>query len=98
MKVELSAEADAQVQQIDSWWRENRQSAPDLFTDELDRALLILEDSPTLGIPYESTRGVRRLLLRRTHYHLYIEREPRRVAVLPLDARASRSRGAVTIC
>jgi hypothetical protein len=64
VKVELSAEADAQVQQIDSWWRENRQRAPDLFTDELDRALLMLEDSPTLGVPYELKRGVRRLLRR----------------------------------
>ncbi len=82
MKVELSAEADAQVQQIDSWWRENRQGAPDLFTEELDRALLMLEDCPTLGVPYEPKPGVRRLLLRRTHSHLYFVEEPARVYVI----------------
>ncbi len=58
------------------------QSAPDLFTDELDRARLMLEDCPTLGVVYELKPGVRRLLLRRTHYHLYFVEEPARVYVI----------------
>ncbi len=71
MKVELSEEADEQVREIDAWWRENRRAAPGLFTDELDRALLALGEMPTLGMTYEAgTRTVRRLLLRRTHYHV----------------------------
>ena len=49
MKVELSEEAHAQVQEIDAWWRENRRAAPDLFADELDQALLMLEQQPMLG-------------------------------------------------
>jgi hypothetical protein len=36
VRVELSEEADAQVDEIDIWWRENRLAAPDLFTDELE--------------------------------------------------------------
>jgi hypothetical protein len=42
VKVEVSDEAEAQVQQIDVWWRMNRPAAVDLFTDELDQALLML--------------------------------------------------------
>lgn len=72
MKVELSEEAHAQVKEIDAWWRENRLAAPDLFTHELDQAVLMLEQSPTVGSRYEAgAKSVRRVLLRRTHYYLY---------------------------
>lgn len=72
MKVELSDEARAQVHEIDAWWRENRSAAPDLFANELAQVLTRLEDEPTLGTSYKAGRNkVRRLLLRRTHYHLY---------------------------
>lgn len=42
----------------------------------------MLEDCPTLGVVYELKPGVRRLLLRRTHYHLYFVEEPARVYVI----------------
>jgi plasmid stabilization system protein ParE len=71
VKVELSDEAQAEVERIDAWWRENRPAAPDLFSDELERALTTLGDTPALGGRYEAKSGVRRFLLRRTHYHLY---------------------------
>lgn len=82
MRVELSAEAEAQVQRIDSWWRENRPGAPDLFTNELEAALLALELVPTPGARYEPKPPVRRLLLRRTHHHLYFIEEGGRVLVV----------------
>jgi plasmid stabilization system protein ParE len=83
VKAELSDEADEQAREIDEWWRQNRRAAPDLFIDELDRALLALGEMPTLGVTYEAgTRTVRRLLLRRTHYHLYFVQETERVYVL----------------
>ena len=83
MKVELSEEADEQVQEIDAWWREHRRAAPDLFTDEPDGALLTLGEMPTLGTIYQAgRRTVRRLLLRRTQYHLYFVQETERVYVL----------------
>jgi len=47
VRVELSDEADAQVAEIDAWWRENRLAAPDLFADELERALDDLARMPT---------------------------------------------------
>jgi plasmid stabilization system protein ParE len=79
VRVELSEEAHAQVLEIDTWWREKRPAAPDLFTNELDQALAKLEQSPMIGSPYEAgVKSVRRLLLRRTHYYLYfVEREER---------------------
>lgn len=92
MKVELSAEAEAQVRQIDAWWRENRQAAPELFADELEHALLALQDTPALGARYAPRSKVRRLLLKRTHYHLYIVEETERVYVLAVWS-AFRGRG-----
>jgi plasmid stabilization system protein ParE len=72
VKVELSDEARAEVARIDAWWRQNRPAAPDLFVDELEQALLALRDAPAIGTHYEPKPGVRRLLLKRTHYHLYV--------------------------
>ena len=43
MKVELSAEA--QVDEIDAWWRENRQAAPNLFAEELEALLRALAEA-----------------------------------------------------
>lgn len=82
MRVELSAEAGAQVQRIDTWWRENRPGVPDLFTNELEAALLTLELAPTPGARYAPKPPVRRLLLRRTHHHLYFIEESGRLLVL----------------
>jgi hypothetical protein len=38
-KVVTTPEADHQVRTIDSWWRENRTAAPDLFSEELAAGL-----------------------------------------------------------
>jgi plasmid stabilization system protein ParE len=85
LKVELSEEARAQAKQIDAWWRENRDGAPDLFTDELDQALAMLERKPSLGSPYEAgTKRARRLLLRRTHYHVYVVDQGERLFVVAI--------------
>lgn len=60
------------MQEIDAWWRQNRRAAPDLFAEELDRVLLLLEARPNLGTPYDAgAKTVRRVLLRRSHYYLY---------------------------
>ncbi len=72
MKVAFSDEAQAQVEDIDAWWREHRRSAPDLFASELGQMIALLEQTATLGTPYDAGKStVHRLLLRRTHYHLY---------------------------
>ena len=85
MKVELSDEAHEQVGKIDAWWRANRPTSPDLFTDELAQALTRLEGTPNLGTTYEARgKTVRRLLLRRTHYHLYFVEQADRLFVVAM--------------
>lgn len=71
-RVFLAPEARAQARIIDSWWRENRPSAPELFVSELSSALSTLASAPKAGTPYpHELPGVRRLLLRSTRYHVY---------------------------
>ncbi len=83
MIVEFSDEARQQVRQIDTWWRENRPAAPDLFVTELDQATSLLGNVPSIGVRYEAgSRSVRRLLLRRTQYHVYFVEEPSRIFVV----------------
>ncbi|HWL88086.1 MAG TPA: hypothetical protein VNO21_19925, partial [Polyangiaceae bacterium] len=66
---------------------------PELFTNELDWALGALEEPPRLGTKYSTgTRTVLRLLLRRTHYHLYLVEESDRVYVVAVWS-AFRGRG-----
>jgi plasmid stabilization system protein ParE len=71
VKVELAAEAEAQVSAIDLWWREHRPAAPDLFSRELEYALGLLKDVPTLGASYDKAKKVRRMLLPKTGHHVY---------------------------
>lgn len=69
--------ADLQILEIDAWWRENRDKAPDLFEGELALAFRILESAPGAGRRYPHPSGsVRRLLLRSTRNHVYyVERD-----------------------
>jgi plasmid stabilization system protein ParE len=92
VKVELSAEAQAQVDRIDAWWREHRQAAPDLFAEELEAALCALAETPALGVRYTPRPNVRRLLLGRTRYHLYVTQDAAKVYVVAVWS-AHRGRG-----
>ena len=69
----VSPEAEAQIEAIDSWWRENREAAPNLFVEELAQAFATIEAAPEAGHRYVHTevKGVRRLLLRSTRHHVY---------------------------
>jgi plasmid stabilization system protein ParE len=90
--VEFADAAKADVARIDAWWRANRRAAPDLFASELERVILALVDNPALGLHYQPRPGVRRLLLRRTRYHLYFVEEVERVLVVAVWS-AYRGRG-----
>jgi plasmid stabilization system protein ParE len=93
VKVELSAEAHAQVAKIDAWWRKHRLVAPEMFTAELESALMALEETPTLGIRYVvGEKNIRRLLLRRTRYHLYFIEQRERLFIVAVWS-AYRGRG-----
>ena len=59
---------------IETWWRTNRTSAPELFVRELEATLALVVSSPTLGAlaaREDDFPGVRRVFMRRTRYRLY---------------------------
>jgi plasmid stabilization system protein ParE len=72
-RVVIAARAERQVQLIAEWWSTHRPSAPALFLDELTEALSRLAAAPLSGSPYAvgKPKGVRRVLLRRSRYHVY---------------------------
>jgi plasmid stabilization system protein ParE len=74
-RVGFSRTADAQIEMIEAWWRENRPAAPDMFSRELETAVHLLEMSPLIGKAYPEAPvpEVRRLLIGRSRYHIYWE-------------------------
>lgn len=74
-RVILSTAAIEQAESIQAWWRRNRPAAPDLFLDELNATKRLLSSVPRTGALYARSpvRGVRRLLIGRSKYHLYWE-------------------------
>ena len=73
LPVFTTPEAEAQIRTIDAWWKTNRPAAPNLFLDELAYCLELLGKAPKIGKPYHRypVRGLRRILLRATRYHVY---------------------------
>jgi len=73
LQVVIAPEAERQAREIDRWWRENRAAAPGLFLDEFAAAVELIGDMPLAGRRYMGgpVRGVRRVLLRSTRYHVY---------------------------
>jgi plasmid stabilization system protein ParE len=73
LPVRTTPEADAQIRQIESWWRSNRPASPNLFVDELAAAFNIIGHAPNIGRRYRRSpvAGTRRVLLRGTRYHVY---------------------------
>ena len=74
-RVGFSRTADSQVETIESWWRENRPAALEMFSRELGSAVRLLETSPLIGKAYPQAPipEIRRLLIGRSRYHLYWE-------------------------
>lgn len=59
---------------IETWWTANRRAAPDLSQRELETTIAAVASAPTLGAVSavdEEFPDVRRVLLRRTRYHVY---------------------------
>jgi len=71
-RVRFLARAVEEVAEIDAWWRAHR-DASNLFAREFSETVTLLVQAPTLGAPAVtlSLTGVRRVLLRKTRYHVY---------------------------
>ena len=68
LPVRTTSEVDAQIGEIDDWWRANRRSSPDLFLEELTASFDIIGDAPPIGRLYRQSPvpGTRRVLLKGT--------------------------------
>jgi plasmid stabilization system protein ParE len=84
--VRTTPEADAQILEIDSWWRANRQGAPTLFADELASAFELIGHAPNVGRRYllSPVPGTRRVLLKETRYHVYYAVQSNEARVLAI--------------
>ena len=74
----FSSEFLQHAERVDTWWRQHRAAAPDLFADELDRALSLIVEHPELGRswPRPGYPALRRLELRRSRYYVLYEPRP----------------------
>lgn len=73
LAVVFQRRATREIAEVDAWWRKNRPSSPDLFLMELERMLTAVALVPSLGAPSlsERLRGLRRVLLKKTRYHVF---------------------------
>ena len=73
LPVRTTPEADAQIREIDDWWRRNRPASPNLFSNELAAAFDIIGHAPQIGRSYRRSTipSTRRVLLKGTRYHVY---------------------------
>lgn len=95
-RIELSADAAAQIRAIGDWWNGNRPAAQDLFREELAATLEMLQSAPESAPPYPFPRipGLRRMLMQRTRYHVYFTyHENRALIFVHAVWHASRGRG-----
>ena len=79
MKVLFSSAAAREFSVAVEWWRENRPAAPTLLEDEMQALIQRLAESPNIGTPVAHLRvkGLRRLSLEGSRYHLYYRVHPR---------------------
>jgi plasmid stabilization system protein ParE len=73
VKLELAPRFVREAEGRASWWRKNRPAARLLFDEELREALDQIRTAPELGSAYEVMAGRehRRVLMPRTHHHVY---------------------------
>jgi plasmid stabilization system protein ParE len=71
--IKVSAQAQRQIHEADSWWRTNREKAPGAIREELERVGELLAARPHLGARATnvSLAGVRKIHLERIHYDIY---------------------------
>jgi len=88
IEIRVSPQAVEQARNAQRWWKANRGAAPSPLHDELAKGLEQLASLPEIGPPYPNDRvpGVRRLLLRKSQYHIYYvyEEEAGLVVVLAI--------------
>ena len=97
MKVDFSDRALREMRRIDASWRK-RAVLPDVFLDELEETIELIETTGVLGVVYNSydtngKRGVHRLLMKRSEYHMYLVRKSDDLVIVVAIWSARRKRG-----
>jgi plasmid stabilization system protein ParE len=95
MKFRIAPRALAEAKRTKTWWRANREAAPDLFEMEFEEMLERIIAAPDIGASYEGTRlavVVRRVLLPKSGQHVYYAVNGDEVMVLSVWS-AHRERG-----
>ena len=93
--VQITAGAESQARTIEAWWAANRPKSTGLFAREFAAAIEQLAIAPRASSPYAVQRplGTRRLLLRRSGYHVYYTiDEPGSVVTIRAVWHAARGR------
>jgi plasmid stabilization system protein ParE len=73
VKLRIGKRAQEQAAKIEQWWAEHREKAPNLFVDELEETFRTLCRERNAGTRWPTPRRpfLRRLLMPRTHHHVY---------------------------
>lgn len=82
------------MQRIDASWRKHASSS-DVFLEELQEIIELIETTEVLGRAYEAKtkRRVHRLLMEKSEYHLYLVRKSEELVVVVSIWSARRRRG-----
>lgn len=72
-RFKVGRRADQQIRAAAEWWIANRSKAPELFAEDLESALALIDELPNAGESVRHARitGLRRVLLGRVQYFLY---------------------------
>lgn len=86
VRVFVTPEATLQVRAINTWWRRERNAAPQLFSEELAAAFALLGAAPQAGRRYRhaTVAGLRRILLRASRFHVYYKVHESNVIILAI--------------
>ena len=72
LQIKVSPRAQAQIEEVAAWWRQNRPAAGTTVRDEVARVFAIISSQPGIGVPERrrTIRGLRRLNLSRIDYYI----------------------------
>lgn len=88
LPLEVTALAARQIEEAESWWRENRLAAPNAVREELERSFSLISLRPGAGSRANDVElpNVRRVFLPKIKYQLYyrVLSNPERVQVVAL--------------
>lgn len=75
LRIRISPQALAQIEEAADWWAKNRLAAPGAIRQDISEILTVLVLQPGIGMPTRRGRGrvkgLRRVTLDRVRYYLY---------------------------